>query len=95
MKFNKIRKLNRNKPRDKIISKFNQLYPYEFVIEYINDEWIDFYIKGNFGLTYEDIRKELEILIRNEDYIINPQGDKIYCKNKHKKFIITIKKVEV
>lgn len=86
MKFNKTRKLKIDKRIEKIISHFNQLYPYEFILEYLEGkrlEWVEFCIEGNWDLTYELIKSSFEELIRDKEYKkVYVEGNKIYLKGK-------------
>lgn len=66
MRLNKKRKI---KTREDIIKQFNKLYPYELIIEYMDEknkevEWIDFWFEGNFDITKKDIKKYLKIMLK-------------------------------
>ena len=93
MKYNKKRKIIK---REDIINHFNKLYPYELIIEYMDDnndvEWIDFWFEGNFDVNEGDIKEILESNIRDTSYKIKVKKNKIYLKSKYDNRIITIVK---
>ena len=50
--------------REDLVKQFNKFYPYELIIEYVDEEsgeveWIDLFFEGNFDLTKEDIKRTL------------------------------------
>lgn len=85
MRLNKKRKI---KTREDIIKQFNKLYPYELIIEYMDEknkevEWIDFWFEGNFDITKKDIKKIFEDNVKDTEYNIKVKGNKLYFKSKH------------
>ena len=94
MRLNKKRKIV---TREDLIKQFNKFYPYELIIEYVDEEsgeveWIDLFFEGNFDLTKEDIKKTLEESIRDNYYIVKNKKNKLYFKSKNNNKTITVVK---
>lgn len=79
MKRKNVIKYNFNRKRDKkreaIIRRFLLLYPFEFVAIYENEDWYDFFTKGNFNLTYRDIKNIFKNMIKDRNYEIEKIED--------------------